>query len=128
AREPWQMAELSPLASRLLALLLKDRVARTDDLDELGVTSRKVLGEAARELEMVLLAHGEGIHISSGSHAKQLETWEQWAARRGMSETPPAAAEGKQLLEQALARISERCGARGRLPWGISQRNPSSGA
>src|SRR5262249_3580529 len=62
AHEPWQTAELSPLASQLLALLLEDGVARTDDLDELWVTSRKVLGKAARELELVLLAHGEGIH------------------------------------------------------------------
>jgi hypothetical protein len=117
AREPWQTAGLSPLALRLLALLLEDGEARTDDLDELGMPSRKLLGAAARELEAVLLARGEGLHTSDGTHAKRLETWTHWAVRRGLRETLPSAAEGKRLLEQALARINAQYEARGRLPW-----------
>ena len=100
AREPWQMSKLSPGARALLA-----RVAREGRVE----TS----GEAARELERVLLVYSEQVHTEGRTHSKILEGWEQWwkSSRRLTSE------QGKRELEKALAQLNRRFGGNGRLPW-----------
>jgi hypothetical protein len=117
AREEWQMARLAPLAQRLYEVVRRDGVARTDDLDELGVFSRKLLGDAARALEGALLAHGESIHTEAGFHAKRLETWEHWAARLGLDDPLPEAAAARQHFEELVAALNARFGGAARLPW-----------
>jgi hypothetical protein len=119
AREPWQTAGLSPLATRLLTLLLEVGVVQTDDVNELEAPSRKALGDAAHELENTLLAHGESVHTSAGAHAKRLETWPHWATRLAMRQPWPSAGAGKALLAAAWARLHSEFSGRGRLPWSV---------
>jgi hypothetical protein len=91
--EPWQTAGLSKPASALLKRVRAAAILRTT-------------GDAARELERRLLAHGTSVHTESGDHAKALQTWERWARERRVKPAPKAS------LDRALARLGG-----GRLPW-----------
>jgi hypothetical protein len=97
AREPWQVAGLSPGAARWLAALDEARVSGT----EAAQPSRTVV----KEVEPRLLARGESVHSAQGTHQSRLEDWSVWAARVGATSSGISAAEGKQALESAAARL-----------------------
>ncbi|MBI3698253.1 MAG: hypothetical protein HY238_25875 [Acidobacteria bacterium] len=99
-REPWQMSGLSRAARSLL-----DRVTREGRVE----TS----GEAARELERVLLIYSEQIHTEGGAHAKILQSWERW----GKASARITSEQGKRDLERAVGKLNRRFGGNGRLPW-----------
>ena len=109
AREPWQLDGLGREARALL-----NRVTQQSRFE----TS----GDAARELETMLLVFSEQVHTEKGSHAKILETWAAWARRVRLTDKFPAPEQGRKELEQALAALNRRFGGKGRLPW------PGSGA
>jgi hypothetical protein len=97
AREPWQLAGLSPGAARWLAALDEARASGT----EAAQPSRTVI----KEVEPRLLARSESVHSAEGTHRSQLEDWSVWAARVGATSSGISAAEGKQALESAAARL-----------------------
>jgi hypothetical protein len=104
AREPWQMRGLS-----------KEAVALLRKVDKAGTASGT--GDAVRELERRLLIRAESFHTERGSHAKELETWESWARSVRLGRVKITAEEGKAQIEGAVARVNERFGALGKLPW-----------
>jgi hypothetical protein len=104
AREPWQMRGLS-----------KEAVALLGKVDKAGRTSAK--GDAVRELERRLLTRSESVHTERGFHVKELETWESWARSVRLGKVKIAAEEGKRQVESGVARVKERFGAGGTLPW-----------
>ena len=110
SREAWQTDGLSREARALL-----------DEVDLDG--QARASGAVARELETRLLARGEQEHTASGRHAKILEAWPRWAARYRVAALSSADA-GRRALEERLADLNQRFGARGRLPW---QRPSGSG-
>ena len=117
AREPWQLRDLSPLASFLLETLARESVLRIDHMQSSTGLPGKALAQAAREVERRLLTYGESIHTASGAHVKQLESWERWMQRAGFTEQPLAPEKGKRVLEDALLILNHQFDARGRLPW-----------
>jgi hypothetical protein len=100
AREPWQLAGLSPAAGRLL-----------DNVDRSGEV--RAAGAPVKELERKLLVHSEQVHTESGRHETRIEPWPAWARRVGVEPLRSAAA-GRQLLEKASAAIGAPSSA---LPW-----------
>ena len=112
----WQLDNLSPLARLLLAAVVRDGVIETHDAAELDGYGRRALGDAAREIERVLLARGASVHTASGAHAKRLETWGRWAARVACPD-PLAATEAARTLEATVAALNARHGGHARLPW-----------
>jgi len=116
SREDWQLNGLTEAASRLLELVDTHGVVKTDNLRLPGLSEPAKIGEAARELERVLLVRGENVHTPSGKHAKVLESWERWLKRMGVREKT-ATKDAKQELEQIVEWLNRRYQARGRLPW-----------
>jgi len=108
---------LSPLASRLLTLVSKAEVLRTDELARDTRQSAKALGRAARELERRLLVYGEQLHTGRGAHTKQLETWEHLARRLKVKLARVARPSARKKLEALTAELSERTRTRVTLPW-----------
>ncbi len=117
AREGWQTVGLPDATRRLLRLVRRTGALRTDEIPWPEGWEKDSPGEAARELERRLLVYGEEVHTESGRHAKQIETWEQWAARAGVSLGAMTAQQGKRELEAAVGALNERSRANGRLPW-----------
>lgn len=110
AREPWQIADLSPGAQQWLAAA--DAVPPPDPLP---TPSRTV----SKELEARLLARAESVHTSAGRHETRLEPWLAWAARAGCPLPPPGqpaqeVAAGKAALAAAAARLGP---PPAELPW-----------
>ena len=98
AREPWQIAGLSPAARALLK-----RVEREDV---------QTAGPAARDLERRLLAVSREIHTDRGAHAKILQSWKRWAKR--MQITPLGdITEARREIERAAAAL----GGQAAVPW-----------
>jgi len=130
ARERWQTLGLPDAARRLLRFVRRTGALRTDEIPWPGERGKDSLGEAARELERRLLVHSEEVHTESGRHAKQLQTWEHWAARAGVSLGAMTAQQGKRELEAAVGALNERSRANGRLPWQrpVSSRRTSARA
>jgi hypothetical protein len=119
AREPWQIQDLSKPARALLERVARDAELRTDQMT--GGRRTASPGEAARELEGKLLVHSEQIHTEKGSHAKRLQTWQQWADRVGLIPDHLTSASAKQLLEAKLERLNQEFKAKARLPWQVSK-------
>ncbi len=115
SEEAWQTRPLSPRGRRLWALVKGAHALCTDEAEFRGPQG-KALRDAVRELEAALLVHGEEIHTAGGAHAKRLQTWRRWGEGLGLSERmePPHA---RRTLERALARLNERFGGSGWLPW-----------
>ena len=116
AREAWQTKGLSTAARRLLRMIDEAASLRTDNLVWPGSAKSKP-GEAARELERKLLVHSEQLHTQSGAHAKMLETWSHWAARRGFKAAKLSPDEAKRTLEAKIATLNRLAGATAKLPW-----------
>jgi hypothetical protein len=97
--EAWQRRGLSQPARALMA-----RVTKRGAVQASGI--------AVREVERRLLAHGHEVHTERGAHAKEVETWERWAAREKVLAGQPAA-----TARAAFEAIVDGWGARGVLPW-----------
>jgi hypothetical protein len=80
AREPWQVADLSPGAVQWLAAL-----DESPTQSEVAQPSRTVI----KEIEARLLARSESVHTPQGRHETRLETWMVWARGGGGSLPPP---------------------------------------
>jgi hypothetical protein len=119
AREGWQIHGLSPAARQLLNAVDKEGFVRTESLRLPGLSGSKVISDAARELELVLLVRGESVHTSSGKHAKCLESWGRWAERTGVGDRI-SAREAKQELERVLESLNRQFRAKAALPWAVT--------
>jgi hypothetical protein len=124
-RESWQMANLLPAALSLMKLAAVRGELRIDEVAAEMQSNHRALSSATRVLEVRLLVHAEGVHTESGAHSKKLESWEHWASRVKAT-TAKSASEGRNILEEAAARLcfpSEEEQGRGRrsrsslLPW-----------
>ena len=116
SREDWQLNDLTAAAARLLELVDKEGIVRTENLRLPGLSQSTKIGEAARELERVLLVRSENVHTPSGKHAKVLESWQRWLKRMGVREKT-AAKDAKREIEEIVESLNRRYQGRGRLPW-----------
>lgn len=79
-------------------------------------SDRKRHAADIRELEERLLVLSAEVHTASGAHAKQLESWRHWAARRGAPLSGlPTVSESRRMLEATLGPWLER--GRASVPW-----------
>lgn len=127
ARAEWQLHGLSPSAKALLAAVDKRGSIRTD----LAATAATVLnapgrsvGEAALELEKRLLVVSEEVHTETGAHAKRLERWSVWAARRGIQDGGMSARAARRAFEAVMESLNREAHAEARLPWQGRLRSP----
>jgi hypothetical protein len=117
SHEPWQLDHLSPEAARLLdAIQQKGKLSTNDHSKDSGVKIG-VLGKAARELESRILVYGAGFHSESGSHAKRLKTWDQWAKDTKYKWKKIDLDIAKQSIENIATKLKERYNVRPKLPW-----------
>lgn len=116
-RAPWQTAGLSPPARALLAAVDKRGSVRTDLAPGTLKNPGRGASKAALELEKRLLIASEEVHTETGAHAKHLEAWRAWAARRGVEVSGTSGAEARGAFERVLAAMNREAQAAGRLPW-----------
>ena len=118
AREKWQLEGLSVAAKSMLKAVAETGTLLTDQLPP-SLGSKP--GESARELELRLLVYSEQIHTESGSHAKQLETWQAWAKRNNFKNRSIDPSRARQALEKRLHEINQQHSGSGRLPWNANK-------
>ena len=116
ARAPWQLQSLSRSAVNLLEMIDKQGSLRTDAIAWAKSAAAKP-GEAARELEKMLLVHAVQIHTETGAHAKLLETWEAWAKRIKFKAAAMPAVNAQTKIGEKVRKLNDQFGARARLPW-----------
>src|SRR5262245_16990548 len=104
AGEAWQRRELTRAARALLAKVERSSAAV------------RASGQTVKELELRLLVCAEQVHTESGRHETTLESWSEWARRRGV-EPLRSAARGRQQLEEAAQAIGAAASA---LPWPVT--------
>jgi hypothetical protein len=114
ARDEWQMRNLTSQGRLLLRRIDKEGSLITN---KLGPSFGKKPGDTARELELRLLIHSDQIHTESGSHAKILETWEEWAKRVGLRKRPLESSTARRFFEKRIEEINNKYSGCGRLPW-----------
>jgi len=117
SREPWQMNGLSRKARNLLQIVDRNGEVRSDQLP--ASTKRRQAGwrEAIRELEERLLVCAEEFHSETGAHAKRLESWRHWAARRKYKPRAMKVEGAEHRLLEILLAMNKRFKAKARLPW-----------
>jgi hypothetical protein len=104
AREDWQLKPLSASARSLLKKVDSEGSVQT------GVPGKQFdpkPGDAARELEFYLLIHTKQVHTKSGTHAKILQTWDEWAKGakfRARAKSPAAA---RRFLEERMNSVNK---------------------
>jgi hypothetical protein len=74
-------------------------------------------GDAVRELETRLLAHATSVHTERGFHRKEVQSWAAWARSAELGKVRLTPGEAKAQLESVVARLNQKCGAKGTLPW-----------
>jgi hypothetical protein len=104
AREPWQMEGLSKEAKALLK--------KTDSSGKVEAS-----GDPVRELEARLLVHAVSVHTERGFHMKEVQSWAAWARSGKLGQVRLTPADAKAQLESVVARLNQKCGAKGTLPW-----------
>ena len=115
ARENWQ---IKPLSSDARALLKRVDAEQSLETGVLGKRFDSKPGDAARELEYQLLIHTQQVHTSSGTHAKVLQTWNNWAKGAGFKARAKDPAAARRALENRLRAINpEYPTHRIRFPW-----------
>ncbi len=114
SRDEWQLKGLSPAAGELLRMVMKKGSLRTDTLPW---SHRTKPGDAARELERVLLIVAGQVHTETGAHAKVLETWEHWRQRVKLDQRKTSVKQAKAELEDRLARLNAEFHAKVTMPW-----------
>jgi hypothetical protein len=109
AREPWQMARLSPLAKSLL----KKARAECFRLDDFRSRLDGKPSDAVRTLEKKLLVHTHEIHTDQGKHTKVVRSWDDWwgSDNRSQPEYLPGVGEAKATFEAAVNGFGVK------LPW-----------
>jgi len=113
--EPWQMIDLRPPSLRLLGLVRRNGLIRTDDPRSRLAAGPRV-SSAALDLERRLLVLGAQVHTESGRHAKSLESWRHWARRIKLASRMPAARAKAELAER-VRRLNVEFNGGARLPW-----------
>jgi len=113
--EPWQVTGLSPHSQRLLALVRRRGLIRTDD-PRIRAAAGSQVSRSALDLERRLLVLGAQVHTERGRHAKSLESWSHWARRIKLAPRMSAAG-AKAELAQRVAGLNADFNARARLPW-----------
>ena len=106
ARSAWQLESLSRAALELL-----------QEVDRAPVQTDRRLAKPASELEKVLLVSSEQVHTAAGSHARRLESWDQWVRRTGLAQSKVKVDEAIDALEEVMDSLNRLFEARGRLPW-----------
>lgn len=114
--EAWQVADLSETARAIRDAVDRRGRVRSDRIPKEFGLDPKVVQRAVRELEARLLVHSAQIHTEGGHHAKGLESWSHWARRVSLTQRVDPAT-GRKELETVVARLNERSGATGRVPW-----------
>lgn len=115
--EPWQVDGISPASLRLLDLVRRSGIVRTDD-PRSGVAAGSRVSGAALDLERRLLVLGVQVHTESGRHAKSLESWRHWARRISLA-SRMTAARAKAELGDVVLRLNADFNAKARLPWAM---------
>jgi len=113
--EPWQVICLSPHSQRLLALVRRHGLIRTDD-PRIRAAARSQISGAALDLERRLLVLGAQVHTESGRHAKTLESWSHWARRIKLASRLPAT-RAKAELAELVGRLNAEFKGKARVPW-----------
>ena len=116
-RALWQTAGLTPPTRALFTAVKKRGSLRTDLAPGILKIPARLARRTALELEKRLLIASEEVHTQTGAHAKQLEDWPVWAARRGVDASETSGADARGAFERALAAMNEEAAAAGRLPW-----------
>ena len=116
SRSRWQMARLSESAKALLARVDASDYLRTDQIVWPETLQAKP-GDATRELEKKVLAVTTQIHTETGKHAKQIESWQRWAARHQLPRPNPSVEEAMTYFMQRLVKLNADFSGRARLPW-----------
>jgi hypothetical protein len=106
ARAAWQLESLPRAALELL-----------EEVDGTPVQTDRGFAKPASELEKMLLVSSEQVHTAAGSHARCLESWDQWAQRKGLAQSKVKVDEAIDALEQVMDSLNRQFHARGRLPW-----------
>ena len=116
SRESWQTRNLPAVAQSVLETVEREGAIQSNHF---RVSSCIVLdiGKAATALEKRLLIHSEEIHTKSGAHARQLESWENWANRTDFKSIKMEAEQARIQIESAVLELNRRFGAKGTLPW-----------
>lgn len=115
SHEPWQLRGLSPSAERVLDLVRRTGLIRTDD-PRSRLAAGSWVSHTALDLERRLLVVGAQVHTERGRHAKTLESWSHWARRVGLRDRV-SAAQARAELGERVQRLNAEFIARGRLPW-----------
>jgi len=113
--EPWQVIGLSPHSQRLLALVRRHGLIRTDDPRIRAAAGSQISG-AALDLERRLLVLGAQVHTESGRHAKSLESWPHWSHRKKLASRLPAT-RAKAELAELVGRLNAEFKGKARVPW-----------
>ncbi len=99
ARQSWQMARLSPLATTMLETA--DHGSFRLDQFEPTATGRPT--NAMRALERKLLVHTREVHTEKGRHSKEVQSWTDWARTVGvLSGRIPNVDESKAAFERIV--------------------------
>jgi len=117
SREPRQMNGLSRKGRNLLQIVDRNGEARTDRLPASSKRKNSSWREAIRELEDRLLIYAEEFHTETGAHAKRLESWKHWAARKKFKRQEKKLDEAKHQLSEIVLTMNKKFKAKGRLPW-----------
>lgn len=106
ARAAWQLESLSGAALELL-----------EEVDRAPFQTDGGFAKPASEIERVLLVSSEQVHTAAGSHARRLESWDQWVRRKGLTLPEVKVDDAIDAMEQVMDSLNRRFEARGRLPW-----------
>jgi hypothetical protein len=113
--EPWQVSGLNPQSQRLLELVRRNGLIRTDEPRSRLVAGSRV-SAAALDLEKRLLVLAAQVHTESGRHTKALESWSHWARRIELASRMPLTRARAELAER-VQRLNIEFDGDARLPW-----------
>ena len=120
AGEDWQTEGLPESSLAIWRRVEEEGSLRSERLNGRSGEEGKELSARVRELERRLLLHTTILHSETGKHVKVVESWTHWTERVGKKRGlggRPRVAKARDLLEVVLAKLNERYGAKGRLPW-----------
>jgi hypothetical protein len=112
SRDHWQVSRLSSSARALLNLI-DEKISLQSD--EISWKHKAKLGDVIRDLEKRLLIHTDEVHTERGSHAKLLETWDQWSKRTGFKPRTLSTSTAMKQLEKLFNNLQAESATR--LPW-----------
>ncbi len=119
AKDLWQIRGLTQTAVTILDAVSREGRLRTDQHAWSSGISRKGLAKAVKELENKLLIYSEEVHTERRSHAKLLETWEEFAKRKNFQIKKMNVSVAQKSFEVIVQGLNREFKARGLLPWQI---------